>query len=71
MNYVLQELAFGSVVNPKGDMIPVWRKVLQARVDQEALAEWCRNPLDPALPVFLSEPPKRTPLLKSLMGILP
>lgn len=71
MNYIRQELAFGSVVNPKGDIVPVWRTFLQARVDQEALGEWGRNPLDPALPVLLSEPPKRTSLLKSLAGVLP
>jgi hypothetical protein len=71
MNYVLQQIAYASVVSPQGDIAPAWQAFVQATVDREALSEWGQRAFDPALPIILSEKPKREPLLKILAGILP
>lgn len=71
MNLILKEIRAARRVNPSPRLDFSWKNIVQEQVDAEAFLEWARKPNDPALPIHLSEPPKREPLLRIVKGFLP
>lgn len=41
---IQQQIAFASVVNPKGDIAPAWSAFIQNYVNRESWIEWAQTP---------------------------
>lgn len=71
MNYVHEQLARATAYKPSYRLDFSWENAVQAQVEHESFVAWAKRSFDPALPLILSEPQKREPLLGILRGLLP